>query len=344
MLPFNSFNGEEQERKLFVGGLNKITEEDQLRHYFNKYGEVIDCNIMRDQEKRSRGFGFILFDDATAVDKVIASKKDGSTFVVDDRTIEIKRALPKVPRGSVGAPRAERLNKKIFVGGLPNTITEQDVRVYFEAYGKVNEVQLIKDRETGKLRGFAFITFDDEDSADKCLQRRAHEICKKMCEVKRAQTRAKEQDRKGLEGNVLASLSQETGSVSVPEVNRLIQQAFLMGQQGSSSFQTSSSLQLPSAQPANSIIHVLRSQQQQQQQQQHQQQQAPSPSSTLTQLAQLLQSGGLDTSALMKDHTDGPGALPTSDLYAPKTPSVVGYTSTTKEEYVPAAKRAFRPY
>ena len=44
--------------------------------------------------------------------------------------------------------------------------------------------------KTNRLRGFAFVTFDDEDSADKCIQRRTHEICKKICEVKRAQTRS----------------------------------------------------------------------------------------------------------------------------------------------------------
>jgi len=338
MLSFNNFNGDEQERKLFVGGLNKITEDDQLRHFFGKYGEVVDCNIMRDQEKRSRGFGFILFDDATAVDKIIAAKKDGSVFMVDDRTIEIKRALPKVPRGTAGAPRAERLNKKIFVGGLPNTIAEDEVRAYFENYGKVNEVQLIKDRETGKLRGFAFITFDDEDSADKCLQRRAHEICKKMCEVKRAQTRAKEQDRisaeKKFEGATTISNENGRGAVSVPEVNRLIQQAFLMGQQGT--FQ-GTPLQVPA--PSNSILHVLRSQQV------HNNASASprlNTTSTLSQLAQLLQSGGLDTNALgpLLKEPESQRSSTTSDIFT-KPP---GTYVAGKEEYVPAAKRAFRPY
>jgi len=337
MLSFNNFNGDEQERKLFVGGLNKVTEDDQLRSVFGKYGEVVDCNIMRDQEKRSRGFGFILFDDATAVDKVIAAKKDGGVFVVDDRTIEIKRALPRVPRGTVGAPRAERLNKKIFVGGLPNTITEDDVRSYFENYGKVNEVQLIKDRETGKLRGFAFITFDDEDSADKCLQRRAHEICKKMCEVKRAQTRAKEQDRvTAVKKFEVTTIKNENGgeAVSVPEVNRLIQQAFLMGQQGS--FQNTA---LQVSPPTNSILHVLRSQQTQNN---------PTPfarlgtTSTLSQLARLMQSGAGDTSAMgsLINDPDTQRSSTTSDVYAKPPTSYI----TGKEEYVPAAKRAFRPY
>lgn len=305
---------------------------------------------MRDPEKKSRGFGFILFDDATSVDKIIAAKKDGTTFSVDDRTIEIKRALPKVPRGTAGAPRAERLNKKIFVGGLPNTISEEDVKMYFEAFGQVNEVQLIKDRETGRLRGFAFITFDDEDSADKCLQRRTHEIGKKMCEVKRAQTRSKEQslmaDKR--ENSMPTISSQETTSSALPitDVNRLIQQAFAMGQ---GAFQQPSS-----AQPNTSILlQALLGQQVAQP--------APPPpvvppvqsstTSTITQLAQLLQAGGIDTNtlgSLLKEPEPQRQAVqtaPSLDLYStqPTYSQTSNYTSS-KDEYTPAAKRAYRPY
>lgn len=184
--------GDEQERKLFVGGLNKSsTDEEQLKQHFESYGEIIDCNIMRDQEKRSRGFGFILFEDATSVDKIIAAKKDGTEFAIDDHRIEIKRALPKVPRGNdAQRHNMDRLYRKIFVGGLPSTASEEDLRGYFERYGRVNEIELLRDRDTQRLRGFAFVTFDDEDSADKCLQRRTHEICQKVCEVKRAQSRS----------------------------------------------------------------------------------------------------------------------------------------------------------
>ena len=183
---------EEQERKLFVGGLNRVaTDEEQLKGFFESYGNIIDCTVMRDGERQSRGFGFVLFEDSTAVDKIIGDKKGGKTFSLDDHTIEIKRALPKVPGGgSGGASRNGGLYRKVFVGGLPSSITEDKLRNYFETYGRVNEIELLRDRETSRLRGFAFVTFDDEDSADKCIQRRSHEICNKICEVKRAQTRS----------------------------------------------------------------------------------------------------------------------------------------------------------
>ena len=45
----------------------------------------------------------------------------------------------------------------IYVGNLPFTATEDEVRSLFERYGKVESVKLINDRETGRPRGFAFV-------------------------------------------------------------------------------------------------------------------------------------------------------------------------------------------
>lgn len=258
-----SLESEEQERKLFVGGLNKIkTDEEDLKQYFQSYGSIIDCTIMRDMDKQSRGFGFVLFESSTSVDKVITAKKEGTAFVLDDHHIEVKRALPKVPGGNAGTSRTGGLYRKIFVGGLPSTITEDDLRKYFEHFGRVNEVELLRDRETQRLRGFAFITFDDEDSADKCIQRRSHEICRKICEVKRAQTRSNltkfdhNEDRHHHRDSYHnsnrdtdrhpnpAHSSSTTGSLGMAEVNQLIQQAFAMGQQ---SVLQSSAIQPPTA-------------------------------------------------------------------------------------------------
>jgi hypothetical protein len=48
------------DRKLFVGGLSWETTQDSLQRYFSRYGEVIDCVVMKNNETgRSRGFGFV---------------------------------------------------------------------------------------------------------------------------------------------------------------------------------------------------------------------------------------------------------------------------------------------
>lgn len=54
------------------------------------------------------------------------------------------------------------MSKNIYVGNLPWSSTEQDVRAAFEAYGEVISVKLIEDRETGRPRGFGFVEMEDE--------------------------------------------------------------------------------------------------------------------------------------------------------------------------------------
>jgi RNA recognition motif. (a.k.a. RRM, RBD, or RNP domain) len=50
----------------------------------------------------------------------------------------------------------------IYVGNLPYTATEEDVSGLFAAYGPVERVKIITDRETGRSKGFAFVTLGDQ--------------------------------------------------------------------------------------------------------------------------------------------------------------------------------------
>ena len=52
----------------------------------------------------------------------------------------------------------------IYVGNLPFTATEQDVKALFERHGKVESVKLINDRETGKPRGFGFVDMGQNEA------------------------------------------------------------------------------------------------------------------------------------------------------------------------------------
>jgi len=55
--------------------------------------------------------------------------------------------------------------KKLYVGNLPFTATEADIRALFEKHGDVSSVALINDRETGRPRGFGFVEIEDSGMA-----------------------------------------------------------------------------------------------------------------------------------------------------------------------------------
>lgn len=56
------------------------------------------------------------------------------------------------------------MSKSIYVGNLPFSASEDDVRAMFEAHGSVHSVKLINDRETGRPRGFGFVEMDQADA------------------------------------------------------------------------------------------------------------------------------------------------------------------------------------
>ena len=56
------------------------------------------------------------------------------------------------------------MSKSIYVGNLPWSATEDEVRSLFANHGNVSSVKLVSDRETGRARGFGFVEMDDADA------------------------------------------------------------------------------------------------------------------------------------------------------------------------------------
>jgi RNA recognition motif-containing protein len=61
------------------------------------------------------------------------------------------------------------MDTKLYVGNLSYETTEEDLRSLFTQAGTVNEVALIKDRDTGNSKGFAFVTMNNQNDADKAI-------------------------------------------------------------------------------------------------------------------------------------------------------------------------------
>ena len=61
------------------------------------------------------------------------------------------------------------MSKKLFVGSLSWDTNDESLRNAFSQYGEISEAVVISDRDTGRSRGFGFVTFEDDDAADKAV-------------------------------------------------------------------------------------------------------------------------------------------------------------------------------
>jgi RNA-binding protein Musashi len=156
---------------------------------------------------RSRGFGFLTFKDARTVNIVMVKEHylDGKIVRPDLQThINSLRQHPSKspfsnrhsclhhnfkidPKRAIPRDEQERTSK-IFVGGVSQDATEQDFKEYFMQFGRVVDATLMIDKDTGRPRGFGFVTFDSEAAVDACLDSPL-EILGKPIEVKKAQPR-----------------------------------------------------------------------------------------------------------------------------------------------------------
>jgi len=80
--------------------------------------------------------------------------------------------VPRAPDSGHGVPRCSKgvfqMKNKLFIGGLAWATTDESLQSAASQYGEIEEVKIITDRETGRSRGFGFVTFVDDESAAKC--------------------------------------------------------------------------------------------------------------------------------------------------------------------------------
>jgi RNA-binding protein Musashi len=163
---------------------------------------------------RSRGFGFLTFKDPKTVNTVMVKEHylDGKIVRVAHHFSETSPETWANPnpnaRRSHGRKKNTRLQKqidpkraipkdeqektaKIFVGGVSQDATEADFTDFFEQFGRVIDATLMMDKDTGRPRGFGFVTFDNDAAVERVLAHFPLEILNKPIEVKRAQPRGK---------------------------------------------------------------------------------------------------------------------------------------------------------
>ena len=172
---------------------------------------------MRERGSRApRGFAFVVFKEEVAA-AAAAAALEAAPHVIDGRTVDVKKALPRDEQGRLlhpadaeggenseasersarggdaallaeaSAAEKARARHKIFIGGLAATCDEAALRAYFSEFGEIKDSVVMYDPLSKRSRGFGFIAFSTEEAVDSVFKLGPRqEICGKVAEIKRA--------------------------------------------------------------------------------------------------------------------------------------------------------------
>jgi RNA recognition motif-containing protein len=96
---------------------------EHLREYFSNFGAVESVTVKYDKSGRSKGFGFVLFEDQDTPNKVYSQ----DVHIIQGKRVDTKSAHR----------RDQALARKVFVGGLDPEITDEELQEYFSQFGTV---------------------------------------------------------------------------------------------------------------------------------------------------------------------------------------------------------------
>uniref|UniRef100_A0A3Q4HJM0 RNA binding motif protein 39b n=1 Tax=Neolamprologus brichardi TaxID=32507 RepID=A0A3Q4HJM0_NEOBR len=169
--PIDNLTPEERDaRTVFCMQLAARIRARDLEDFFSAVGKVRDVRIISDRNsRRSKGIAYIEFVESSSVPLAIGltgQRLLGVPIIVQASQAEKNRAAAaanNLQKGSSGPMR-------LYVGSLHFNITEEMLRGIFEPFGKIEGIQLMMDSETGRSKGYGFISFADAECAKKALE------------------------------------------------------------------------------------------------------------------------------------------------------------------------------
>ncbi|XP_031260141.1 28 kDa ribonucleoprotein, chloroplastic-like [Pistacia vera] len=154
-----------EEAKLFVGNLPYDVDSESLAQLFNQAGvvEISEVIYNRDTDQ-SRGFGFVTMSTVEEAEKAVEMFH---RYDLNGRLLTVNKAAA---RGSQPPrPRVYETANRIYVGNLPWQVDDDRLEQVFSEYGKVVNARVVSDRETGRSRGFGFVTMSSETEVNDAI-------------------------------------------------------------------------------------------------------------------------------------------------------------------------------
>jgi len=164
--------------KLFVGNLPFSVDSAQLAGLFESAGNVEMVEVIYDKTTgRSRGFGFVTMSTAEEVE---AAAQQFNGYELEGRSLRVNSGPPpprreessfRSPRGGGGYGNASfGSSNRVHVGNLAWGVDDLALENLFNEQGKVVEARVVYDRESGRSRGFGFVTYNSAEEVNNAIE------------------------------------------------------------------------------------------------------------------------------------------------------------------------------
>ncbi|KAL1222480.1 Polyadenylate-binding protein 2 [Cardamine amara subsp. amara] len=170
---------------VYVKNLAESTTDDDLKNTFGEFGKITSAVVMRDGDGKSKGFGFVNFENADDAGKAVESL-NGKTF--DEKEWFVGRAQKKSEREMELKVRYEQSlreaadkfqSSNLYVKNLDDSVSDEKLKELFTPYGTVTSCKVMRD-PNGISRGSGFVAYSTPEDATKAMS----EMSGKMIENK----------------------------------------------------------------------------------------------------------------------------------------------------------------
>jgi len=154
------YDDENAPKSLYVGHLHPKVTEELLTELFSKYGDINSCKLFPETPGQ---------DPYAFVEYTKREDADHARAAMNDRVIFGKNIAVRFATNKTGARRDLSSDYHIFVGDLSPEIRPVDLVKAFQEFGKITSVRIMKDINTGKSKGFAFLSYQSKQEAEKAI-------------------------------------------------------------------------------------------------------------------------------------------------------------------------------
>ncbi|KAK4336758.1 hypothetical protein RND71_044221 [Anisodus tanguticus] len=168
---------EADQRTIFCMQLSARVRPRDLEEFFSKAGKVREVRLIMDNKTRKhKGIAYIEFRESSSVSLALqfnGQKLCGYPIMIQPTQAEKNRSAVLSTANSMLNSHLRRHNvgpMRLYVGSLHFNITEDMLKGIFEPFGTIQKIELMRDPETFRSKGYGFVTFYEPDEAKKALE------------------------------------------------------------------------------------------------------------------------------------------------------------------------------